>query len=246
METPSPDHRLGDRRQGAGSAPAGDNPDATNKPRPSRRRSRNRRGEGALLRGELLEAAHRVLERDGHRALSLRAVAREASVTTPAIYPHFEDRQALVSQLVVDIWKELAATMSVAEERAEAEGPLAQLEAQLAAYVEFAYSSPTRYELLFLTSADVERIRGMGLESTTEPVYEALERAVLRCKEHGYQFPVSFVDAGAEGNTVLFFVVAHGRVALATAALHDAFSVPQAIHAFVRTVVRSLVHPPAD
>lgn len=246
METPSPNRRLVDRRQGAGSAPADDNPGAINKPRPSRRRSRNRRGEGALLRGELLEAAHRVLARDGHRALSLRAVAREASVTTPAIYPHFEDRQALVSQLVVDIWKELAATMSVAEERAEAEGPLAQIEAQLAAYVEFALSSPTRYELLFSTSADVENIRGMGLESTTQPVYEALERAVLRCKEHGYQFPVSFVDAEAEANTVLLFVVAHGRVALATAALHEKFSMPQAIHAFVRTVVRSLVHPPAD
>jgi AcrR family transcriptional regulator len=44
------------------------------------------------LRRALLDAAEKVLERDGPGGLSLRAVAREAGVSPAAPYHHFKDK----------------------------------------------------------------------------------------------------------------------------------------------------------
>src|SRR5436309_12958239 len=51
------------------------------------------------LRDALLEAAERVLERDGLAGLTLRAVAREAGVSHAAPSHHFADLTGLVSEL---------------------------------------------------------------------------------------------------------------------------------------------------
>src|SRR5262252_8981675 len=51
------------------------------------------------LRDALLQAAERVLERDGLAGLTLRAVAREAGVSHAAPTHHFGDLTGLVSEL---------------------------------------------------------------------------------------------------------------------------------------------------
>src|SRR5258705_7483860 len=51
------------------------------------------------LHDALLEAAERVLERDGLSRLTLRAVAREAGASHPAPTHHFGDLTGLVSEL---------------------------------------------------------------------------------------------------------------------------------------------------
>src|SRR5690348_13441165 len=51
------------------------------------------------LRNALLEAAERVLEREGLPGLTLRAVAREAGVSHAAPAHHFADLTGLVSEL---------------------------------------------------------------------------------------------------------------------------------------------------
>src|SRR4051812_35887744 len=51
------------------------------------------------LRDALLEAAERVLERDGLAGLTLRAVAREAGVSHAAPTHHFGDLTGLLSEL---------------------------------------------------------------------------------------------------------------------------------------------------
>src|ERR1700689_5204929 len=48
------------------------------------------------LRRALLEAAEKVLERDGPGGLSLRAVAREAGVSPAGPYHHFKDKDELL------------------------------------------------------------------------------------------------------------------------------------------------------
>src|SRR5437667_272496 len=47
------------------------------------------------LRAALLDAASRVLEKEGPDAISLRDLARRADVSHNAPYPHFPDRRAL-------------------------------------------------------------------------------------------------------------------------------------------------------
>jgi len=52
---------------------------------PERPRRRNSRGEGSLLKGEVIRAAMRLLDRASNAELSLRMVAREAGIAAPSI-----------------------------------------------------------------------------------------------------------------------------------------------------------------
>src|SRR3981189_2455964 len=63
------------------------------------------------LRDALLEAAERVLERDGLQGLTLRAVAREAGVSHAAPTHHFGDLTGLLSELAAIGLREFNTTM---------------------------------------------------------------------------------------------------------------------------------------
>src|SRR5260370_31467241 len=65
------------------------------------------------LRDALLEAAERVLERDGLAGLTLRAVAREAGVSHAAPTHHFGDLTGLVSELAAIGFRQFNVTLPV-------------------------------------------------------------------------------------------------------------------------------------
>src|SRR3954467_7185882 len=66
------------------------------------------------LREALLQAAERVLERDGLAGLTLRAVAREAGVSHAAPTHHFGDLTGLVSELAAIGFRQFNAAMVAA------------------------------------------------------------------------------------------------------------------------------------
>src|ERR1700704_3323273 len=66
------------------------------------------------LREALLQAAERVLERDGLAGLTLRAVAREAGVSHAAPTHHFGDLTGLVSELAAIGFRMFNAAMDAA------------------------------------------------------------------------------------------------------------------------------------
>src|SRR5258708_37862551 len=66
------------------------------------------------LRDGLLEAAERVLERDGLAGLTLRAVAREAGVSHAAPTHHFGDLTGLRSELAAIGFRQFNAAMTPA------------------------------------------------------------------------------------------------------------------------------------
>src|SRR5262245_57256477 len=66
------------------------------------------------LRDALLQAAERVLERDGLAGLTLRAVAREAGVSHAAPTHHFGDLTGLVSELAAIGFRQFNTTMGEA------------------------------------------------------------------------------------------------------------------------------------
>ena len=113
----------------------------------------NRRGEGELLRGELLAAATRLLERGGRDTeLTLRAVAREAGVSAPSVYPHFADLDELVLELVATHLADLAAALRRADNRATRAhdaDPAERLAAVARAYVRWGLSHPGPYTVVF-------------------------------------------------------------------------------------------------
>src|SRR5437667_7268702 len=66
------------------------------------------------LHDALLEAAERVLERDGLSGLTLRAVAREAGVSHAAPAHHFGDLTGLVSELAAIGFRQFNDAMAAA------------------------------------------------------------------------------------------------------------------------------------
>ena len=101
------------------------------------------------LRDALLEAAERVLERDGLPGLTLRAVAREAGVSHAAPTHHFGDLTGLVSELAAIGFRRFNAAMvaAVAGEHVPMEKALARARA----YVGYAQANPGMYGLMFRT-----------------------------------------------------------------------------------------------
>ncbi|MGY3451290.1 TetR/AcrR family transcriptional regulator [Bradyrhizobium sp. USDA 4353] len=101
------------------------------------------------LRDALLEAAERVLERDGLAGLTLRAVAREAGVSHAAPTHHFKDLTGLVSELAAIGFTRFNAAMKAAGEQ-----PGTLIERAMArahAYVAYAQANPGMYGLMFRT-----------------------------------------------------------------------------------------------
>jgi AcrR family transcriptional regulator len=122
--------------------------------RPARaRRSGGSRNETpyhhGALREALLQAAERVLERDGLSGLTLRAVAREAGVSHAAPTHHFGDLTGLVSELAAIGFRQFNAAMASACEAASL--PLDRALARPKAYVAYAQAHPGMYGLMFRT-----------------------------------------------------------------------------------------------
>ena len=101
------------------------------------------------LRDALLQAAERVLERDGLPGLTLRAVAREAGVSHAAPTHHFGDLTGLVSELAAIGFRQFNAAMATA--CAPNAGPMERAMARAKAYVAYAQAHPGMYGLMFRT-----------------------------------------------------------------------------------------------
>ncbi len=101
------------------------------------------------LRDALLEAAERVLERDGLSGLTLRAVAREAGVSHAAPSHHFGDLTGLVSELAAIGFEHFNVAMAAAG--AEAATPVDKAMARAKAYVGYAQAHPGMYGVMFRT-----------------------------------------------------------------------------------------------
>lgn len=203
-------------------------------------RARNRRGAGARLRSEIVDAAMQIVESSDPSSVTLRAVARQAQITPPAIYLHFDNREQIMFEVIRQAWNDLAKVMAKADVRARPKGAYQQLVAQLRAYVRFASASPTRYELLFELQPDSSIVDGVRDDQPPAPVYRVLRQAIAHCRESGYKL---LLDTDDE-MTILVFVVAHGRVALSHAVPTHPFSQGRQITMFVEGVLQKLVLVP--
>lgn len=99
------------------------------------------------LRRALLDAAERLLERDGIGALSLRGVAREAGVSAAAPYHHFKDKDELLAAVAKTGFEHMTTFMRAAAERVA--DPRARLTAIGVAYIRFARENLALYHLMY-------------------------------------------------------------------------------------------------
>src|SRR6266436_1763182 len=106
----------------------------------SRRRAAAAPYHHGSLREAMLQAAERILERDGIQGLTLRAAAREAGVSHAAPKNHFGDIRGLLSELAAVGFERFGAAM-VADAR-EGDPPRARMAAIGRGYVTFARQNP--------------------------------------------------------------------------------------------------------
>ncbi len=114
---------------------------------PQTRRERLREA----TREEIKQVARQQIAEQGAPALSLRAIATEMGLTAPALYRYFENRDALVTALIVDAYHSLADTLEAAAHLAPEEDYGSRLLAFTLAYRDWALSQPQDYALVFGT-----------------------------------------------------------------------------------------------
>ncbi|MGW7242988.1 TetR/AcrR family transcriptional regulator [Streptomyces sp. NPDC054804] len=103
------------------------------------------------LRAACLRAARELLEEDGSAGLSLRAVARRAGVSATAPYRHYADRDALVSAVAAQGYRELAEYLAAAHPSPTTPDGFA---AVAVAYVRFALERPALFRVMFAEPCD--------------------------------------------------------------------------------------------
>ena len=205
------------------------------------RRQRNARGQGARLTGDIVTAAVELIEQHGSaEAVTLRAVARQAGIAAPSIYPHFADRDEILLAVVVRVFDELAATIERATAAAGPD-PADRLAAGCAAYVAYGLDHPARYGVLFAAHhADAaDYCQPVELGPDGRPVLEfganafaLLVNGIEDCVQAGVS---TSTDVLADATAV--WVALHGTVTLRSSLPAFPWPDPQV---FIRKVVLSL------
>jgi AcrR family transcriptional regulator len=107
------------------------------------RRSRER----ADTRQRILDAAREMFVREGFEATTMRAIAQRIEYTPTAIYHHFANKHALLTELCTLDFRALAGAF---QRIGRIDDPLARLSRIGAAYVDFGLEHPMQYQLLFM------------------------------------------------------------------------------------------------
>ena len=180
----------------------------------ARPRRRARRGDGELLRAEILTAARELLaETQDADAVSVRAVAERVGVSTPSLYLHFADKQALLDAVCEVVFADLDAAMEA--ESAQASDPFDGLRLRGLVYAKFALDNPEQYRLAMMRMPAHDEVRHpfTAEDIVAGPTYHHLSEAVQRCIEVGVFAP----GTSAQMVATTLWAAAHGAVSLCLA-----------------------------
>jgi AcrR family transcriptional regulator len=118
---------------------------ASSEPEPPTMRERYR----AQVRQEVKDAALGQLAEAGPGGLSISAIGKQLGVSGPALYRYFASRDDLLTELVIDAYRDLANSLAAATSQAPDANPRGRFEALARAYRRWALAEPHRYRLLF-------------------------------------------------------------------------------------------------
>lgn len=101
------------------------------------------------LREALLDTAFSLVDSEGIESISMRALAREAGVSSAAPFRHFADKKVLLEAVARKAAAELERKLD--ESTAGGDDALTQFRAMTVAYVRFAAEHPRLFELIHST-----------------------------------------------------------------------------------------------
>lgn len=103
-------------------------------------------------RAQIIAAARRIAEHEGWPSVTVRRLSDEISYSQPVLYAHFGSREAILTAVAIEGFREIGQALEKARKRAK-RGNAVELVA--AAYLEFAASSPALYEVMFSLNLSV-------------------------------------------------------------------------------------------
>jgi AcrR family transcriptional regulator len=174
------------------------------------------------IRDEVKQVALAQLARGGPSALSVNAIAKELGVSGPALYRYFANRDELLTELITDAYRDLAASLRSTSD----------LRGMANAYWTWALAQPERYRLLFAAPVTGYDAHSVPLVTASQGAMDALI-AVVRELEPGLaaagrfdgaladqlerwlvERGVDHADAPAAERAVLIWAQLHGLVSL--------------------------------
>jgi len=123
---------------------------------------RERRGGREVKRGLILAAARKVFEAEGLDGASLRAIAAEAGYTPPALYFHFDSKEAIYAQVLQESLAGLSEVVTRAA--APAGNPAERLLRASLAFFDFYAENPRDLDLGFYLFRGGMKPKGLGRE----------------------------------------------------------------------------------
>jgi len=125
---------------------------------------------------KILRAAHKLFDREGADAVSMRRVAGAVGITPMAIYRHFPNREALLKRLSDDSFNTVAQ-----EWEAHATQPdiLKRLLALLEPYLDYALAHPHLFDHAFSTRRDDARRFPEDFRARQSPTLNVVADAVV-------------------------------------------------------------------
>lgn len=142
-----------------------------------------RQARAATRSRQLLDAAARLMEREGSGAVSMQALAAEAGVSVGLIYRYFGSKDDVLLAVIVDVLDAFATEVPAAVAQA-GDDPVRRLAAAFATYCRVIdrhrHAAMLTYrESKALDAAGRERIKNLEIE-TSEPLRRAVQDGVER------------------------------------------------------------------
>jgi len=159
------------------------------------------------LKNKLLKAAEKRIQGGGIGALSLRKLAKDAGVTTMATYHHFANKEALLIEIAIKGFDELAEDMS--EASIKATSPKQAVTGIMRAYFRFALEKPDIYHLMFGREIQGKQLIPGFKKAANRSFYIMADAIKDHLDNSGHK-----VDADAVG--LSFWGTLHGLVCLVT------------------------------
>lgn len=101
----------------------------------------------AELRGELVEAAHKLVQEEGYEGLTIRKLAKRVGYAPMSVYSYFADKQDILFALAEDAFETLARRI----EEHPSDDPIEALQAVMTEYAAFGLGNPNEYRTVFMT-----------------------------------------------------------------------------------------------
>ena len=99
------------------------------------------------VRASILQVAWQIVEKEGWQSLSIRKIAEAIEYSSPVIYDHFENKEAILLEFTKKGF--LLLNEELINARSQFVDPALQLEAMAYAYWHFAFTNKEYYQLMY-------------------------------------------------------------------------------------------------